>query len=278
MFIKSADQLVNDSDLAYLYRICVTSKLVEDNSIYRNVASRTIFVPDMEDTTLNAYAGVNDAGGYRITVLGGLVHWLSHFAFIKTLFDVGMKLHNVECLVAWTRAKVMSSKCDGQMLTNLTKNMVTSVKVNFAKYNILSNGFEERWRSNLLDCIHSAIAHELGHLCLGHCNEEVENSTILSANRNIERQADLFSFSVIQSGTGVAEKSIGAILVMTSFFCLNPDIGNNECTHPSSAERIENAIQSFAGIVSKPHVVMIRKMMMTILKTKIHKLHKKTKS
>ena len=54
--IKSAFNLVSDSDLAYLFRLCVDSKFVDTNTVYRAAASKTDFAPDMDDTVINAYA------------------------------------------------------------------------------------------------------------------------------------------------------------------------------------------------------------------------------
>lgn len=265
--IRSVLNLVNDSDLAYLFRSCVASKHVEDNSVYRTVASKTVFVPDMDDGTLNAYAS-RPGENYQIQVLGGLVNWVGHFAFIKTLFDAGMPVEKIAKMAEWTRAYIMSEGLGTAVISSITKHMVSSVKIDFAKYKVDSDGFNERWRSNLLDSVHACIAHELGHLCLGHCDTDGYDGTIMSSNRNIERQADLFSFSVLQCGTGVAAKSVGAVLLMASFFCLHPDTGEDGGTHPTSSERIENAIQSFQGIISHKDVDMIRKMVVVMAKAK----------
>lgn len=273
--IKSAFQLVSDSDLAYLFRLCVDSKFVDTNTIYRAAASKTDFAPDMDSNVINAYAS-HPSERYRIQVLGGLVNWLSHFAFIKTLFDNGMPLEKVLKLAEWTRYHVLTvDKEDGWSL-EITRQMVFSVKMDFAKYKIESTAFAECWRSNTLDMVHAVIAHELGHICLGHCDMEGYDGTLMSSNRNIERQADLFSFSVLQCGSGVAAKSVGAAMIQVSFVCFGMEYEGDE-THPSNHERIENALQSFKGIISAKDVNMIRKMVVAMSKVKAPKKPKDKK-
>lgn len=275
--IRSVSHLVQDSDMAYLFRLCVNSKFVEENTRYREIAAKTDFIPDMDSRVINAYASHPDER-YRIQLLGGLVDWVGHFSFIKTLFDVGMPMDKVAKLAEWTRQYVLSldplDDEESGWSSEVTRKMVNEVKMDLAKYKIDSNSFAECWRSNLLDCVHACIAHELGHLCLGHCDCEGYDGTIMSSNRNIERQADLFSFSVIQCGTGVAAKSVGAVLLEVSFFCLSASY-DSDSTHPSSSERIDNAIQSFKGIIPPKDVELCRKMV--ALMSKVKKPKKKPK-
>ena len=273
--IKSAFQLVSDSDLAYLFRLCVDSKFVETNTLYRSAASKTDFAPDMDSNVINAYAS-HPSERYRVQVLGGLVNWLSHFAFIKTLFDNGMPLEKVLKLAEWTRYHVLTVEHDDGWSLEITRQMVFSVKMDFAKYKIDSTAFAECWRSNTLDMVHAVIAHELGHICLGHCDMEGYDDTLMSSNRNIERQADLFSFSVLQCGSGVAAKAVGAAMIQVSFVCFSMEYEGDE-THPSNHERIENAIQSFKGIISAKDVNLIRKMVVAMAKVKAPKKPKDKK-
>lgn len=268
--ITPIHQVIDDSDLLSIYKACANSKYVVNNSAYRTKVNKITFVPDMDDRTINAYA--NAAGdGYTVTVLGGLVGWEGQFGFIKTLLDVGMPLETVLRLVSWTRI-ACETKDSLNDITNVMLNELGK-KINFAKYQVESPAFRERWRSNVLDIVQACIAHEMGHICLGHCDDAGYDPTIMSSNRNMERQADLFSCSIIQCGTSVATKGFGVLMLLTSFYCWNPTYEGDE-THPSSSERVENMITSFKGVVSAKDIALIRKMCATIAATKIPKKKK----
>lgn len=274
LIIRTPFQLVTNSDLDYAFRECIDSKFIRKNDIYKEIADRTDFRPDMDDDDVNAYAGKR-GDRYVVSVLGGLVAWVGHFAFMKTLFDAGMPVSKVLKLAEWTRVKAATNLNDIGM-SSLTNLMVNEVKMDFAKYRVESSAFSERWRSNILDIVIACIAHEIGHNCLGHCDQDdgAYDGTIMSANRNIERQADLFSCSIIQCGSGVSTKGIGALLLVSSFVCLDPKYKGDK-THPDSSERMENMITSFGDILSPKDVELLRKMVITYINTKVPKKPKR---
>ena len=272
--IRTPFQLVTNSDLEYAFRECVESKFIRMNKIYSDAADKIIFTPAMDAEDVNAYAGKRGKN-YSVTLLGGLVAWVGHFAFLKTLFDMGMPLGKVVKLAEWTRIKVARGIEDIQMAT-LTKQMVNETKFDFAKYNVESSTFGERWRSTIMDIVIACLAHEIGHICLGHCDQgDGYDGTIMSANRNIERQADLFSCSIIQSSSGVPTKGAGALLLVSSFVCIDPTY-HGDGTHPDSSERVENMITSFNGILSPKDVELVRKMVVAYINAKPPKLPKKS--
>lgn len=269
--IKTVGQLISDDDLEYVYRECVNSKFICTNTMYSDKMSKTEFVADIGDSTVNAYAGPRP-GGYKVTLLGGLVNWAGHFGFIKTLHDMGMPLGKVVKLAEWTRVFYMTTDMhQDEMTENITTEMIGKVKMDFAKYRVGSSGFDERWRSNTLDIVMACVAHEIGHICLGHADDPGYDGTVMSSNRNIERQADLFSCSIIQCGTGVATKGVGVLMLLTSLYCFSPDYDGSS-THPATSERVENMITSFRGVVSASDVEMVRKMVDAIAKAKKPKM------
>lgn len=265
--IRKVGSLISDDDLEYVFRECINSKFIRTNTMYSDKMSKTKFVPDIGDSTINAYAGPR-AGGYQVTLLGGLVNWAGHFGFIKTLHDMGMPLDKVVKLTEWTRIFFMTTDMKEEELTeNVTFEMLDKVKMDFAKYRVGTSGFDERWRSNTLDIVMACVAHEIGHICLGHADDPGYDGTVMSSNRNIERQADLFSCSIIQCGTGVSTKGVGVLMLLTSLYCLSPEYDGSS-THPASSERVENMITSFKGVISASDVEMTRKMVNAIAKAK----------
>lgn len=273
--IRTPFKLVTNSDLEYAFRECVESKFIRKNEVYREFADKIDFFPAMDDADVNAYAGKR-GDRYCVTLLGGLVAWVGHFAFLKTLSDMGMPTAKIVKLAEWTRRKVANDLDNINILT-LTIHMVRETKFDFAKYQVDSSAFDERWRSNIMDTVIACISHEIGHICLGHCDSEegAYDGTIMSANRNIERQADLFSCSIIQCGSGVSTKGVGALLLVSSFVCIDPKY-KGDLTHPDSSERVENMITSFKGILSPHDVELVRKMVVAYINTKPPKLPKKS--
>jgi len=263
-------EIINDSDIEYLFRACAESKFVRENTHYANVVDNTEFKIQMDDTKINAYASPNIGGGYRIRMLGGLVSWASNFAFIKTLSDSGMSRSKVMKLVQWLRIELMKDN------EPTVSDLVNGVKMDFAKYNIASSAFCERWRSVLMTEIEACIAHEMGHICLGHCDNPGYDGTVMSSNRNIERQADLFACSILQCGSGVPAKGMGALLLEVSLYCFNPKY-NGDSTHPASSERIEYQITSFGNVLPANGVSLIRDMVNAAATAKLPKKDSKPK-
>ena len=270
--VPSINQIINDDDVRYLFRTCAESKFVRGNSHYSNVVDNTEFVFDANDETINAYAGQRH-NGYQITLLMGITCWVANFAFLRTLHTMGMPTAKVSMLAAWFRSQLMADDDNPPTVQGL---VIAMKKVDFAKFHIDGTYFRELWRSNVMVAIEACIAHEMGHICLGHCDDPGYDGTVMSSNRNIERQADLFSCSILQCGTNTAEKGMGALLLMLSLYCFNPQYVGDR-THPDSSERIDNMLTSFKNIIPEKDVAMIRSMMKAIYSAKLPKPKKPKK-
>ena len=268
--VPALGEIINNGDISYLFRTCADSKFVRENVHYANVVDRIDFKVSMDSSIVNAYASPSADGGYQIRILGGLVSWASNFAFIKTLSDSGMPKGKAMKLARWLRVELMKEN------EPTVTDMVNGVKMDFAKYRISSSAFCEKWRSILMTEIEACIAHEMGHICLGHCDNPGYDGTVMSSNRNIERQADLFACSILQCGSGVPAKGMGALLLEVSLYSFNPD-SVSEGTHPASSERIEYQITSFGDILPKYGVSFIRDLVKAIATAKLPKKDSKPK-
>jgi hypothetical protein len=86
------------------------------------------------------------------------------------------------------------------------------------------------------------IAHELGHICLGHTLGMAVNYDI---SRNQERQADSFAASLLSSSAFRESLFLGNLFVTLIFAWLEARTSNNKVsTHPMSRERFIDAIRS----------------------------------
>lgn len=225
-------ELLGANDLKYIFSMCVNSPFVSENAVYKKAADGVVLGID-PTTDINAYATkMNDQ--YVIAINRGLINWSSVFGLIWVCLDSGKPLRDALKMVDWCRKNGASGEASDE-----TVNMFTSV------FNLKLTTFDiERWRSNTMAIVLSCVAHELGHICLSHVETEYD-PTVMSSNRNIERAADLFSASVIQTGPNVNAGAIGAVLLEVSLNCISA--GNGTMTHPSSKERIENIFTSFRG-------------------------------
>lgn len=260
--------IIDDGDLLYMFNMCSSSKYVQNNDLYVKQAKRTVFSTDIHDSTHNAYAGpLGD--GYRIQILGGLINWVGHYVFLKTLHDAGMPTDKLLYLTEWTRIFYKTSTySEDDIASAITQEMVWKSKIDFAKYRITSPDFIERWRSNILDAMLFVVAHELGHICLGHCDNPGYDGTVMSSNRNMERQADLFACSIVQCASSVTSKGVGGLLLNLSLHALDPDY-SGDSTHPNAVERVEDIITSFGKVIPKADADLIRKMLAVTSKAKI---------
>lgn len=85
------------------------------------------------------------------------------------------------------------------------------------------------------------LAHEFGHLVLGHCSGKTAN---LEVSRNQEREADSFASSVISSSPFADYMVFGAILWEMLWVWLEKKTGTIATTHPLASERLADLIRA----------------------------------
>lgn len=240
------NRIIDRDDLYTVFRLCIMSKFVQGNSRYRECADNTEFVYASGDSTINAYANKVD-NIYTVTLLRGILMWNALFGLVWMFADNGMKFGNTLKMVRWA-AKYLQENFDGNLPETLFEDMIFNCGIKNPQKLIASfnQGKMEQWRSCTLEIARSVIAHELGHVCLGHVDDSGYDGTIMSSNRNIERQADLFACSVLQSGSNVQSAAIATVLSEISLLCFGN--GDGQKTHPASKERINYMMKSFEGL------------------------------
>lgn len=241
---------IDPRDMETLFRVCINSKQVRDNDRYRQVADNTEFTYD-DMYVVNAYAN-RDGDKYTVCIYRGICEWSSMFSFIamaleNKLISFGQSLKMVRWVVKLIRRLSNDREnVPDDLFARLVHYMCKDCKVNVN----LTSQQVELWYAYTKMVSLTVVAHELGHCCLGHCDDAGYDGTIMSANRNIERQADLFAYSIVQYGGYGTIGAVCAVLQEMSLLVFSTD-KYSENTHPASYERVENAFRSFEGQFAK---------------------------
>jgi len=136
----------------------------------------------------------------------------------------------------------------------------------FEESNNLSPVSYEETRDLLLTYYCSFIAHEMGHICLGHAGGPGYRGQRETISRNQEREADIFESSVVTSFNNILfiMGRIGADLLIASLERIGrsilldegKEIERGHSTHPDSEERLFNAIRDHRNDLEKDGITM----------------------
>lgn len=227
-----------------------TSRFVTGNLSYANVAKSATFDVDMGSDEINAFAG-REGSQLGIWVMGGLVHWMTAAAVVATELVNGTSVGRCRKMLSWM--------CRYRETVN-----ASFVSRMCRKFGISTEGYFTQKLDSMLTLMFSAIvAHELGHLCLGHVERMDGGVDMFGADRNDERQADLFAASVLQSFGSGRNGAVAAVMTFASLSYSRGDIYDGEFTHPGDRERIQNMLNAFAADLDggKPSAEDLRKLL-----------------
>ena len=103
----------------------------------------------------------------------------------------------------------------------------------------------EEWKTKTVELacgtVVGVLAHEFGHLALGHCCGSVLNDEI---SRNHEREADSFASSVVSASEYRESLGLGTIIWELAMAVFESIHGVEATTHPHSIERLLNFIRA----------------------------------
>ncbi len=103
----------------------------------------------------------------------------------------------------------------------------------------------EEWKTKTVELacgtVIGVLAHEFGHLALGHCCGSALNDEI---SRNHEREADSFASSVVSASEYRETLGLGTIIWELALAVFESIRGVAATTHPHSIERLLNFIQA----------------------------------
>ena len=205
----------------------------------------------LDQSQINAYARMDPLEGFpTICLLSGAVR----YAALMTAAYVGWKM--AEDDPAWGRQAgiVPFQRVVVAMVEHFQRNggrLTSELAATFAnKYNLNGALSVEEWREGALRLAYGTIicilAHEFGHLALGHCCAVAENKDKDirdEITRHQERQADSFASSVVSASEYKEVLGLGTIIWELAFAVTELSSGADEGDHPLSIERLLNFIR-----------------------------------
>ena len=207
---------------------------VRMNEMYRNFAAGTEFFYVHDDDTINAYAaqGEDEERPFEIVFFGGAMRF-SRIASLAVAVDMcgrpGTASRFARCIDMDGR---LSARAALNIMSECGLDEMFSLPGVRAKAQAISSGM-----------IVGILAHEMGHVCLGHIHGPSYYESNLEIARNHEREADSFASSITAAcpfGEYVYEGTL------FWYYVLAMQEGNEAVasTHPLSRERLENMIRA----------------------------------
>ena len=198
------------------------------------------------DPTINAFASVAGGDVPMITLLGGAIRFanLIAAAFVgataaKEKNDSQSPLPEITAALGkWCleRHAAFSAADAAEFAAKYNLNLVMDDPMLARKVKSFAAGL-----------LTGILAHELGHLSLGHCYGRRVN---LEVSRNQEREADSFASSVISSSPFGDYLIFGTILWELVWVWVEKAIGREATTHPLSSERLGDLIRANPSIAA----------------------------
>lgn len=239
----------SDAELQQLMAYVCSSPHVTSNPQYAKVAEDLLFVIAKEDPTINAFATLGEyaqapgipADAPMIYLLNGAVLYakLISAAFVasRLMLDNDPSMENpMPIFVTMIGNWVVQNRCE------ITEEGVADFAGELSLHYLLANsGIYRKVSSFASALIIGILAHEFGHLSLGHVHGLSVN---LEVSRNQEREADSFASSVISSGPFGGYMVLGTVLWELVWVWLETVTGEPATTHPLSSERLADLIRA----------------------------------
>ena len=212
----------------------LNSTHVQMNESYRATAAEVDFKYALDDDTVNAFAARNRGGGrkYLICFYGGAMRF-SRLASLAVAADLcgrpGTASRFARSLDSISR---MSRKDAFELMTDCGLDEVFSLPGVKTKAQAVSAGM-----------IIGILAHEMGHVCLGHVMGPNYYESNQEIGRNHEREADSFASSVT-AASPFGEYVFEGTLFWYYALSMQETDQKIATTHPLSRERLENLIRA----------------------------------
>ena len=229
-----------DGELQQLMMYVLSSAHVTANERYADTAARISFVVARDTHDVNAFATVAKEGEL-IVLLGGAIRMANLLAAAyvgsTALKDSGKYNGNLF-------AQIVASM--GQYCLKCKAAISPKAACRFGEdhnlHLIMADAtLGRRARSFAAGMIVGVLAHEFGHLALGHCHGTRPN---LEVSRNMEREADSFASSIISSSPFGDYLIFGSILWESVWVWVQDTTGEIESSHPLSRERLSDLIRA----------------------------------
>ena len=237
------------AELQQLMSYVCTSPHVTSNPHYAKVADDLHFVIAKEDPMINAFATIGEyaqvpgipADAPMIYLLNGATLYAklisAAFVMSRLVLDADPSMENpMPIFVTLIGNWVVQNGCE------ITEEGVAEFAGELGLHYIMANnGLYRKVSSFASAIIICVLAHEFGHLSLGHVHGRSVN---LEISRNQEREADSFASSVISSGPFGGYMVLGTVLWELVWVWLETVTGEPATTHPLSSERLADLIRA----------------------------------
>lgn len=182
---------------------------------------------------------------YQVIVFQGMLDWCSAMGVVTAVLDRTGSTRRARGMLKWM-AKAVTMGCAG---SDLLLRM-------WDRFHLDEDSVQEEVaRMYAKTILLEVIAHECGHVCLGHAPRRGEDPH-MSISRNDERQADSWAAAVMQSCCLGAQGAIGAVMSMIGLMWAHK-VSEEDLrfsSHPMHMERLSMFIQDFDAMFTVTHI------------------------
>lgn len=239
LFVQDRNAYFTGTD-AEMQQICayvLNAPHVTGNAHYARTARQTAFVYESGESLINAYATHGRSGrNPEIRVFGGALAFARLCGALRVLCDDGSRQ---QLNAAWPLIGKAIIEGGGHLAPADTWALLQAQE---GDRFWTDETLVRRALSHASGMIGGIIAHELGHLALGHTLGQAAN---LEVSRNQEREADSFASSVISTSV-FSDPLVEGMLLWELAWVWSDYAGGREVatTHPLSRERLLDFIRA----------------------------------
>lgn len=182
---------------------------------------------------------------YKVTIFQGLLDWSSALAVVTAVLDRTGSVRKARSMLKWM-SKAVTQGCAGN---DLLLRM-------WDRFHLEDDSIQEEVaRMYAKTILLEVVAHECGHVCLGHAPHDGQD-VHMSISRNDERQADSWAAAVMQSCCLGAQGAVAAVMSLIGFMWAHK-VTEDELrfsSHPMHLERLSQFIQDFDAMFEVSHI------------------------
>jgi hypothetical protein len=182
---------------------------------------------------------------YIVMVNQGMLDWLDGVAVVGATLERTGSVRKARSMFRWMRKAATCGCVGSDLLLRMWK-----------KFHLENDSVQEEIsRVYAKIMLTETLAHECGHVCLGHAPRPGQDAH-MSISRNDERQADAFASSVIQSSCMGAQGAVCAALSQIGLMWAHrvPEDDLRFSSHPMNMERLHQYLEDFGAMLTVTHV------------------------
>jgi hypothetical protein len=255
---------LSEADVSSVFNAICSSELVQFRREHCARLSMETRIEIRDDLSINAFASRLSADEikaqipkepeeakdfipqkYRVAILQGMLDWISALAVVIAILDRTGSTRKARSMLKWMRNAATMGCVGSDLLLRM-----------WDKFHLEEDSVQEEVaRMYAKTILMSVMAHECGHICLGHLSYHGWDMHC-SISRNDERQADSWASAVLQSCCLGAQGAVAAVMMVIGLTWAHK-ISEEELrfsTHPMHMERLEHMIQTFDAMFTVSHI------------------------